>query len=436
MPRSTRSINSPRSVRRPRIKILAAGEGPNVTMRLAANYADIFNFGVEFPVAPQAIATLRDRCEEIGRDPATIELQTGLNPSWPYLDLRNTYGQRMMTNEDVPYIPPEIWAKTMPRVELIAGWRDLGMDELILAPPGLANTDETMDDLIEDVGRPACPSRQAKVRRRPAGRRRRRRRRRGRPEPGSVEPLSGWQRRPKGDPGVTSGHRRVTTDVAVESVGLDFRDVPFDQPLTLSSGMVDGYTLALAKVSVRTASGDLAMGVGAGVLAVTWSWPNSGHSIPERDSILRQISIRSADLFTSLGRSDPVTLYKRALRDLPSEVRSVRIEHGVSENIPDLAAGLAIAPIDNAIHDAWARAAGLSAYRLYAEGRLRNVDPGALHVRRRLPVQHVVGIGDQLTSSRHDVNSVEDWIGKTGSSTSRSKSRERTPTRMRIGLRL
>jgi hypothetical protein len=150
-------VNSPRSVRRPRIKILAAGEGPNVTMRLAARYADIFNFGVEFPVAAQAIATLRDRCEEIGRDPATMELQTGLNASWPYLDLRNTYGQRMMANEDVPYIPPEIWAKTMPRVELIAGWRDLGMDELILAPPGLANTDETLDDLIEDVRKAGVP---------------------------------------------------------------------------------------------------------------------------------------------------------------------------------------------------------------------------------------------------------------------------------------
>jgi len=150
-------INSPRSVRRPRIKILAAGEGPNVTMRLAARYAEIFNFGVEFPLAKEAIATLRSRCEEIGRDPATLELQTGLNPSWPYLDLRETYGQRMMTNADVPYIPADVWAKTMPRVELIAGWRDLGMDELILATPGLHTSDDSMDGLIEDVRRAGVP---------------------------------------------------------------------------------------------------------------------------------------------------------------------------------------------------------------------------------------------------------------------------------------
>jgi len=150
-------INSPRSVRRPRIKILAAGEGPNVTMRLAARYADVFNFGVEFPLAPAAIATLRSRCEEIGRDPDTLELQAGLNPSWPYLDLRNTYGQRMMTHADVPYIPSDIWAKTMPRVELMAGWQDLGMDELILAAPGVHNSGEAVDELLEDVAKAGVP---------------------------------------------------------------------------------------------------------------------------------------------------------------------------------------------------------------------------------------------------------------------------------------
>ena len=45
----------------------------------------------------------------------------------------------------------------MPRVDLIAGWHDLGMDELILATPGLHNSDETLDELLEDVKAAGVP---------------------------------------------------------------------------------------------------------------------------------------------------------------------------------------------------------------------------------------------------------------------------------------
>ena len=33
----------------------------------------------------------------------------------------------------------------------IAAWRDLCMDELVVAPPGLHNSDETLYELIEDI---------------------------------------------------------------------------------------------------------------------------------------------------------------------------------------------------------------------------------------------------------------------------------------------
>ena len=143
--------NQPRGVRKPRVKIMVAGRGPNVTFRLAAKYADVLNFGVEVPEAPEALAVFRQRCEEIGRDPATIELQAGQNPSIAYKGLKNLYGQRMMLPHERAFADPEVMEKIGTRVEDIAAWRDLGMDELVGAPPGLHNSDETLYELIEDI---------------------------------------------------------------------------------------------------------------------------------------------------------------------------------------------------------------------------------------------------------------------------------------------
>ncbi len=143
--------NAPRGVRRPRVKIMVAGRGPNVTFRLAAKYADILNLGVESPEAPDALAVFRQRCEEIGRDPDSIELQSGINPSIPYKNLKNTYGQRIMLPTERAFASADVMNALGTRVEEIAKWRELGMDEFIVTPPGLHNSDEGLYELIEDI---------------------------------------------------------------------------------------------------------------------------------------------------------------------------------------------------------------------------------------------------------------------------------------------
>ena len=49
------------------------GHGKNVTMRLAAKYCDEINIDLPADALPEAIAVLADRCDEIGRDPATLD---------------------------------------------------------------------------------------------------------------------------------------------------------------------------------------------------------------------------------------------------------------------------------------------------------------------------------------------------------------------------
>jgi alkanesulfonate monooxygenase SsuD/methylene tetrahydromethanopterin reductase-like flavin-dependent oxidoreductase (luciferase family) len=67
------AINVPKPLQRPRVPIMVGGNGPNVTWRLAARYADELNLdGMTPERTADALPVIRERCEEIDRDPATL----------------------------------------------------------------------------------------------------------------------------------------------------------------------------------------------------------------------------------------------------------------------------------------------------------------------------------------------------------------------------
>lgn len=69
------AIHEPKGLQEPRIPIVVGGNGPNRTWRLAARYADELNLDALTPKAlAAAIPVIRDRCEEIDRDPTTLKL--------------------------------------------------------------------------------------------------------------------------------------------------------------------------------------------------------------------------------------------------------------------------------------------------------------------------------------------------------------------------
>ncbi len=69
------AINVPKPVQQPRVPIMVGGNGPNVTWRLAAKYADELNLdGMTPEETREALPVIRGRCEEIGRDPASLKV--------------------------------------------------------------------------------------------------------------------------------------------------------------------------------------------------------------------------------------------------------------------------------------------------------------------------------------------------------------------------
>jgi alkanesulfonate monooxygenase SsuD/methylene tetrahydromethanopterin reductase-like flavin-dependent oxidoreductase (luciferase family) len=69
------AINVPKPLQQPRPPIMVGGNGPEVTWRLAARFADELNLdGLHPSEVAEAMPVIRDRCQEIGRDPATLRV--------------------------------------------------------------------------------------------------------------------------------------------------------------------------------------------------------------------------------------------------------------------------------------------------------------------------------------------------------------------------
>jgi F420-dependent oxidoreductase-like protein len=120
------AINVPKPLQRPRVPIMVGGNGPNVTWRLAARYADELNLdGMTPPEAAAAMPVIHSRCEEIGRDPASLRVSCHI--FW----------------EDMQRSGRE-------RVDLLAAYRDAGMERMQTLIRASAESDEALESFAED----------------------------------------------------------------------------------------------------------------------------------------------------------------------------------------------------------------------------------------------------------------------------------------------
>lgn len=127
------AINQPKPVGP--MPIMVGGNGPNVTWRLAARYADELNLdGLSPDEVREALPTIRSRCEEIGRDPSTLRLSVH---TWWGDDTWSQPGER--------------------RVELLQQYAELGVSRVIGLLQASADGDDALEQLAQDA-RSAGPS--------------------------------------------------------------------------------------------------------------------------------------------------------------------------------------------------------------------------------------------------------------------------------------
>lgn len=123
------AINRPKPIQRPRLPIMVGGNGPNITWRLAARYADELNLdGLTPEEVAEVLPIIRARCEEIERDPASLRVSVH---TW--------------------YESPGVSSPGQQRVDLFAAYRQLGVHRVQSYVDGFADGLEALESFAADV---------------------------------------------------------------------------------------------------------------------------------------------------------------------------------------------------------------------------------------------------------------------------------------------
>jgi len=139
--------NQPRPVQA-RLPLLVGGGGEKRTLRIAAQFADEWNVWGTAELVAQKSEVLVRHCDDVGRDPSTIARST---QAMMFLSEDESWlaGKRIQDTGR-----PVIVGTPNEVIDIVAGYRDAGVDELIvpdwnMGPP--ARTKDTFDLFMERV---------------------------------------------------------------------------------------------------------------------------------------------------------------------------------------------------------------------------------------------------------------------------------------------
>ncbi len=71
------AINQPKGVQKPHIPLLIGGGGEKVTLKLVAQYGDACNVDGDLAAVEHKLAVLKQHCQDVGRDYASIKRTAG-----------------------------------------------------------------------------------------------------------------------------------------------------------------------------------------------------------------------------------------------------------------------------------------------------------------------------------------------------------------------
>lgn len=121
------AINVPKGLQQPRIPIIVGGNGQEVTFRLAVRHADELNLlFLEPEEVAEHMAVARQRCEEVGRDPASLRISL------------------YVRDGDVRPVGAE-------RVDRLAAFAALGLQRLVAFPSRWDTSEDGLASFAEDV---------------------------------------------------------------------------------------------------------------------------------------------------------------------------------------------------------------------------------------------------------------------------------------------
>jgi L-alanine-DL-glutamate epimerase-like enolase superfamily enzyme len=205
------------------------------------------------------------------------------------------------------------------------------------------------------------------------------------------------------------------TDIRVEDVSFQYEDYLYRTPIKFGGIVLDRVTLLNVKIVVRSVDGRTAQGFGSMPLGNVWAYPSRvltyDDTLGAMKALTEQVARMTADSQV-IGHPIDITHALEPLYIRAAEAVS-RLSQ-LAEPIPDLATLVCASPFDAALHDAFGKLHGLSAYHTYGPNFLTH-DLGHYlgdefrgerldqYVKRdpqpRLPLYHLVGALDPIETS-------------------------------------
>jgi L-alanine-DL-glutamate epimerase-like enolase superfamily enzyme len=209
------------------------------------------------------------------------------------------------------------------------------------------------------------------------------------------------------------------------------------EPLKFGNVVVEDCLYCHVRVRVENGQSQVADGWGSIFLMDMWGWPTANVDHPDREAAMRELNRHfCARVRDHQGYAHPIDIFLEAEQDLASLSRQVCEDMKLAEQMPFLAALIAAAPVDAALHDAFGQVNGISTYEGYGAEHMRHdlgyhlgAEFSSKHISDyispplpQLPIFHLVGGLDILHKSEvpadavHDglPHSLEGWIERDG----------------------
>lgn len=204
-----------------------------------------------------------------------------------------------------------------------------------------------------------------------------------------------------------------STATRVRSVDIGYEDFLYRVPIKFGGRAVDRVTLLNVHFTVEGKDGRSAKGFGSMPLGNVWSWPARSMSYDQTLQAMKNLAGRIAALYraySDYGHPVEITTavepeYRKAARELSAKL---------PEAIPTLCSLVTASPFDCALHDAYGKYHGRSAYELLGPeflpqdlshylGREFRGERLSSYIRPKpvdkLPLYHLVGALDPITAS-------------------------------------
>jgi L-alanine-DL-glutamate epimerase-like enolase superfamily enzyme len=206
-----------------------------------------------------------------------------------------------------------------------------------------------------------------------------------------------------------------STDIRIEEIEPSYEEFLYRAPYMFGGRSVDRVTILNVRCTVRTVAGKRAHGFGSMPLGNAWAFPSSTMPYDKTLGAMRALAARITNITASYKEpGHPVDVNWALEPEYLRAAAEVSKELALDTPIPKLCTLVTASPFDAALHDAFGKAHGRSAYHTYGADLMRH-DVGhylgplfkgeflGTYVRRepaaRVPLFHSVGASDAIAPS-------------------------------------